>query len=629
MQYLKLGQGTSQHVLIAGKTGSGKSTLLHALITNLSLFYSPTEVEFYLIDFKKGVEFKVYAEQKLPHARVIAIESDREFGVSVLERLDSLLRDRGELFRDAGVQDIAGFRNARPDVVMPRTLLLVDEFQEFFIEDDAMSQQASLLLDRLIRQGRAFGVHILLGSQTLAGAYSLARSTLGQVAVRIALQCSDTDAHLILSEENTAARLLTRPGEAIYNDANGMIEGNHPFQIVWLGEEDRAGYLTLIRNEAEGHGERGKSTPDIRNLSQSPPLVFEGNIPDDPIKNRRLARLLTKSRHKTTTSDAPPRSSIDSPWTCWLGDSVSLAGPLELNFGLREGCNVLIVGRDLEAALGIMAATALAIGSQASAAASTTTSIRVLDGSLPGSESADTWRQLAAAWDSTTDFADENVRRGSAILTTSLPRDTAVVLSDVVNELHRRADEPGPPSFLFVFDIARFRDLRKSEDDFGYGGGDKGPNSSQLFGEILRDGPSSGIFTFAWVDSYQTAQRWLARDQMNRFEQRILFAMNANDSSSLVDSPLAGRLGENRALLYRGDTGTLEKFRPYSPPTADWLTQLSLPLETREQTSRVHAETSTTISDMKNGPNEPVESGTDLDQIDPFELPNIDEITVE
>src|SRR5690606_20427234 len=35
LQYLSLGQGTSQHALIAGKTGSGKSTLLHALITNL------------------------------------------------------------------------------------------------------------------------------------------------------------------------------------------------------------------------------------------------------------------------------------------------------------------------------------------------------------------------------------------------------------------------------------------------------------------------------------------------------------------------------------------------------------------------------------------------------------------
>ena len=41
LQHLRLGKGTSQHVLIAGKTGSGKSTLLHALITNSAPLLQP------------------------------------------------------------------------------------------------------------------------------------------------------------------------------------------------------------------------------------------------------------------------------------------------------------------------------------------------------------------------------------------------------------------------------------------------------------------------------------------------------------------------------------------------------------------------------------------------------------
>ena len=102
-QHFTLGHGTSQHVLIAGRTGSGKSTLMHALITNLALNYSPDEIDLYLIDFKKGVEFKVYATHELPHASVVAIESEREFGISVLERLDAELRLRADRFRDAGV----------------------------------------------------------------------------------------------------------------------------------------------------------------------------------------------------------------------------------------------------------------------------------------------------------------------------------------------------------------------------------------------------------------------------------------------------------------------------------------------------------------------------------------------
>jgi len=271
LQHLKLGRGTSQHVLIAGKTGSGKSTLLHALITNAALRYSPDELELYLIDFKKGVEFKVYATLELPHARVIAVESEREFGLSVLQRLDAELKLRGDRFRDLGVQDLGGYRQVEGQPPLPRILLIVDEFQEFFVEDDKIAQDTALMLDRLVRQGRAFGIHVHLGSQTLGGAFSLARSTLGQMAVRIALQCSESDAHLILSEDNSAARLLTRPGEAIYNDANGLVEGNNFFQVVWLSDERREMYLKKIL--------------DLAREQKRPPaaqIVFEGNLPAGP-----------------------------------------------------------------------------------------------------------------------------------------------------------------------------------------------------------------------------------------------------------------------------------------------------------------------------------------------------------
>ena len=113
LQHLALGRGTAQHVLVSGKTGSGKSNLLHAIITNVALWYGPHEVEMYLVDFKKGVEFKAYSQNELPHARVIAIESEREFGQSVLERLDAELKRRGDIFRGLGVQNLEAYRKAR------------------------------------------------------------------------------------------------------------------------------------------------------------------------------------------------------------------------------------------------------------------------------------------------------------------------------------------------------------------------------------------------------------------------------------------------------------------------------------------------------------------------------------
>ena len=265
-QYLEIGSGTRQHALIAGKTGSGKSTLFHVIITNLALRCSPEQVEFYLVDFKKGVEFKCYGSRHLPHARVVAIESDREFGLSVLQRVDDELRRRGDLFRKLGAQDLAGYKRAGGADAVPRTLLIIDEFQEFFTEEDRVSQGAAVLLDRIVRQGRAFGIHVLLGSQTLGGAYTLARATIGQMVIRIALQCNEADALLIMDQDNPAPRLLSRPGEGIYNDAAGAIEGNSPFQAVWLTDRTRDQYLERIRARADQSG------------NQYPgPIVFEGN----------------------------------------------------------------------------------------------------------------------------------------------------------------------------------------------------------------------------------------------------------------------------------------------------------------------------------------------------------------
>src|SRR6185295_11423613 len=193
------------------------------------------------------------------------------------------------LFRKAGVQDLAAYRKTPGAEVMPRTLLVIDEFQEFFSEDDRLAQDAGLLLDRLVRQGRAFGIHVLLGSQTIGGTSGLARSTIGQMAVRIALQTSEADSHLILGDNNSAARLLSRPGEAIYNDAGGLVEGNSPFQVAWLPDAQQNGYLARVQSRAAKLADQ-----------REPPIVFEGNAPAAIANNQPLMNVLDqKSWSKT------------------------------------------------------------------------------------------------------------------------------------------------------------------------------------------------------------------------------------------------------------------------------------------------------------------------------------------
>jgi hypothetical protein len=65
--------------------------------------------------------------------------------------------------------------------------------------------------------------------------------------------------------------------------------------------------------------------------------------------------------------------------------------------------------------------------------------------------------------------------------------------------------------------------------------------------------------------------RFLSRKALSEFEMRAVFQMSANDSASLIDSPLANNLGLHRAILFNGHEGWLETFRPYALPEDSWL----------------------------------------------------------
>ncbi len=543
LQYMKLGRGVAQHVLIAGKTGSGKSTLLHAIITNIAMWYRPDEVEFYLVDFKKGVEFKTYATHALPHARAIAVESDREFGLSVLQRLDAELTKRGNMYRKIGVQDINSYRQETGER-MPRILLIIDEFQEFFTEDDKLAQDSALLIDRLVRQGRAFGVHVILGSQTIGGSAGLSRATLGQMAVRVALQTSEADSQLILGDGNSAARLLTRPGEAIYNDAGGLVENNSPFQVAWLADESKERYLDAVQ------------ALTVKNkVVFEEPIVFEGNAPADIRKNKLLAQLV----------QSPAYPAPGGAVLAWTGDPVAIKDATAVILRRQAGVNVLLIGQQDEAATSIMVSMIMSLAPQHAPGSAT---VYVLDGNPADSPQFGIIHQYASALP--IDVKDIDYRAVDACI------------AELAAELDkRRTSDSGsvhdaPSQYVFIAGLQRYRMLRKGEDDFSFAASDeeKKPQSGKLFADLLKDGPAFGIHFVVWVDTPASLERTLERGSLREFDNRILFQMSANDSSNLIDSPAANRLGFHRALSFSEEQGVLEKFRPYSLPDKDWFTQL-------------------------------------------------------
>jgi hypothetical protein len=265
----------------------------------------------------------------------------------------------------------------------------------------------------------------------------------------------------------------------------------------------------------------------------------------------------------------------------WLGSAVAIKEPTFASFSHHAGNNLLVVGGGEETALGVLTSALVALAAQNpgdcplfarddlrrdmanSHKKGTVPGARfvILDGTRPDSPLVGTWQRVA-------DALKHNVQ-------VTGPRETAQVIGQLAAELARResaGEENAPPVYLVIFNGGRFRDLRRGEDDFSFSASSDEPaRPDKQWGEILRNGPAWGMHSLVWCDSYNNVTRLIDRMLMREFEMRVAFQMSAADSTSLLDTPAAGRLNLHRGLFYSEDTGSLEKFRPYAPPTGEWL----------------------------------------------------------
>jgi hypothetical protein len=258
----------------------------------------------------------------------------------------------------------------------------------------------------------------------------------------------------------------------------------------------------------------------------------------------------------------------------WLGEAIAIKEPPAIVFHRRTGSNLLLVGQREELALGVMVNCLIGLSAFSPQRGSESASrFYVLDGARPEASAAGFWSQLA-------DSLPLDVR-------VARPREAADVVRMLAALLEsRRQDEQdtGPAVLLLIHDLARFRDLQKSEDDFGLASlaDEQPPHAAGQVRAILRDGPAYGIHTLIWSDTYNNLLRWVDRQSLPDLEMRVLFQMGVTDSSHLMDSPAASHLGAHRAILYSEQQGRAERFRPYRPPSEAWLGEVQAHLRRRD-----------------------------------------------
>ncbi|MFJ2621672.1 FtsK/SpoIIIE domain-containing protein [Glutamicibacter sp. NPDC087344] len=310
------------NILVTGAVGQGKSNILSVIIHSMAQRYSPEELNFFLLDFKEGVTLQRFIDSSsgvyLPHASVLGLEADRHYGLSVLKHLFGVYKLRMKQFKNFGANDIKEFR-ALTGQPMARIVVVIDEFQMMFSENDIVSSESASLLVKAVRLFRASGIHFILASQTIGGNMALIGSAadglFGQVPIRIALKNSLAESHATLGHRNDAAAYL-RPREAILNQNYGDLSSNQKISVAFADEKLLAGLRYDWWSSA------GSVT--------SAPSVFAGD------KSDSVSEVVERFTNRSARSVSP---------SIYLGESIEVGGrPLRASMESGAGRNVAIIG---------------------------------------------------------------------------------------------------------------------------------------------------------------------------------------------------------------------------------------------------------------------------------------------
>lgn len=504
--------------IVVGLPRTGKSTALHAAILSLAILYPPEELDLYLVDAKHGVEFKVY--EHLPHARLVSINSEREFSVNVLQALDGEIQRRAELMksRSAGRANITEFRAATGES-LPRIVLFMDEFHELFEEDDALGRAAFQAFSNIVRQGPFAGVHLIIASQTLSSMPAMDRSTLALLPMRVAFMCNDSDADLVMGDQNRDVRLLSQQGEGILNPARGEPSHNQLFRGTYVPSDERAALLDAISAKAHDAG-----------LTRQP-RVFDGDT---------LA----------TRPEGPADGSATRP-AFGLGEPFDLERTAGLALRRGRGSNVLFVGSPGDEPQNDQAIVG-AVQSILADATELGLATTVVD-FVGDAEPAAGLDLLDLAEATGTEY-----RRASGLASALEQQQDEIVA-------RREADDYRKPGRLLVLHgLHRAFDLAP-EDPYS----DSRDQAGATLGAILRDGPEVGCHVALTVDSLAQLERKIGRELVTEFDWRVLsFGASTQDLATLTGrfNEVAVRPGQLLIVDHAG--GTSRRARAYPRHTA-------------------------------------------------------------
>jgi len=556
------------NLLVGGASGQGKSNLLLVLLHGIAARYSPEQVQMYLLDFKEGLEFDRLGPSQersywLPHVQVLGLEGDRSFGLAVLRHLDAEFSRRAKQFRACGASSLSALRRKRPDEIIPRLLLVIDEFQVLVADGDEIGREAVSILETLARRGRAVGIHLVLASQTLSGIDTLAskeRSIFGQFPWRVSLKTEASESEAVLGRGNTEAAQLRYRGEAILNCDYGASEHNQRAVVAYADETE----LDLLREQLWRassattpprvfYARQPSAATVLADLLAQPTSWCGSDVEEYSVKERGGAE------HGIDTNSMS-ESRVD-------GGRAILGLPIQVSsrpitFDLRgdPGSALALLGEGRDDALGVLssAALALAVAEQHSgrlnSSAAQPAKFVLLDGVMGSGEHA--W-ELSA-------LARQLCLSGHEVelVSTVEISERLLRLGEVLNARLGDADRPRPSlddePELYVIGAGLHRATRLAQLSMA------GSSPMHVLAQLVREGPLARMHLLGWWNSARVFTEQLGYEVSPLLAGLVFLQAPETDVQAMCGPYVRFAPQPHRALFVdRGSGGQPVEFVPF------------------------------------------------------------------
>lgn len=595
------GAGSSHHTLIGGGTGGGKSTLMHTIIMSAMIHYKPDDLNLYLMDFKGGVEFKIYDSYRLPHIKLLAVDAMQEFGLSILRGLIAEMERRSELCKRTTPQSsgLIAYRKNKDSSMpnMPRILVIMDEFQILYNDSTnrKVANECAQLTKRVVTEGRSYGIHLLMATQSMKILRNLPleSGTIEQMRIRIGLKCGEDDTRYLFSDAKSidAFKKMAGPvGTAVMNH-NFLEEDNIGLRVAYCSKDKQVELLSMLE--------------EIYQNVECDCQTFEGS---------------SKTRLLDYFHENGIRSTDELPVRIHMGDKIEVAPPFEMCIDRKTKHNLLVCGTDVDMTNNIINNYIISVlinnGSQ----------VYCIDGDVmigeTGSDDlysvmssytcrfhlAESYSDIVTAILDVNDIYQERKKKrclspvfvilknlqylelieqmlsGERIYSDDYLDEESEADESLENEIdeepqHEESDTSGlSPALLALMNLEKTlqRDKEASEKTKNVrttaSSSHTNQNMSEVLTHLISNGSGFGIYFVVTSTELQAIRENMRgmTNTMNKFPEIIVFSLSNEDADYLISGAQISGMPQNIVYYYDGAKNRFQ-FKPYISPRANEL----------------------------------------------------------